>query len=67
MNFELIPNNPKEALNWYEEKLNEVKEINSNCVKNGYEPLGSMIALMLNYNKNIRHLKTRIKNELDQS
>ena len=64
MKFELIPNNPKEALNWYEEKLKEVKEINTNCIKNGYEPLGSMISLMLNYNKNIRHLKTRIKNEL---
>jgi len=63
MKFELIPNNPKEALNWYEEKLKEVKEINTNCIKNGYEPLGSMISLMLNYNKNIRHLKTRIKNE----
>ena len=35
-----------------------------NCIKNGYEPLGSMVALMLNYNKNIRHLKMRIKNEL---
>jgi len=64
MKFELIPNNPKEALEWYEEKLKEVKEINTNCIKNGYEPLGSMISLMLNYNKNIRHLKTRIKNEL---
>jgi len=63
MTFELIPNNPKEALEWYEEKLKEVKEINTNCIKNGYEPLGSMISLMLNYNKNIRHLKTRIKNE----
>ena len=65
MTFELIPNNPKEALEWYEEKLKEVKEINTNCIKNGYEPLGSMISLMLNYNKNIRHLKTRLKNELD--
>jgi len=65
INFELIPNNPKDALIWYEEKLNEVKQINTNCIKNGYEPLGSMIALMLNYNKNIRHLKTRLKNELD--
>ena len=64
MNFELIPNNPKEALSWYKEKLNEVKQINTNCIKNGYEPLGSMIALMLNYNKNIRHLKTRIKNDM---
>ena len=62
MKFEIIPNNPKEALNWYEEKLKEVKEINTNCIKNGYEPLGSMISLMLNYNKNIRHLKMRIKN-----
>ena len=61
MKFELIPNNPKEALSWYQEKLKEVKQINTNCIKNGYEPLGSMIALMLNYNKNIRHLKTRIK------
>ena len=61
MKFELIPNNPKEALNWYEEKLKEVKEINTNFIKNGYEPLGSMILLMLNYNKNIRHLKMRIK------
>ena len=64
MNFELIPNNPKEALNWYEEKLKEVKEINTNCIKNGYEPLGSMISLMLNYNKNIRHLKRRLKNDV---
>ena len=63
MKFELIPNNPKEALSWYQEKLNEVKQINTNCIKNGYEPLGSMVALMLNYNKNIRHLKKRIKNE----
>ena len=28
MKFEIIPNNPKEALNWYEKKLKEVKEIN---------------------------------------
>jgi hypothetical protein len=63
MRFELIPNNPNEALIWYEKKLNEVKEINKNCIKNGYEPLGSMIALMLNYNRNIRHLKKRLKNE----
>ena len=63
MNFELIPNNPKKALKWYEDKLNEVKQINTNFIKNGYEPLASMISLMLNYNKNIRHLKTRIKNE----
>ena len=63
MKFEIIPNNPKEALNWYEKKLKEVKEINTNFIKNGYEPLGSMISLILNYNKNIRHLKRRIKNE----
>ena len=62
MQFELIPNDPKEALKWYEEKLNEVKEINTNFMKNGYEPLGSMISLMLNYNRNIRHLKMRLKN-----
>jgi len=64
MKFELIPNNAKEALEWYEKKLNEVKQINTNCIKNNYEPLGSMVALMLNYNKNIRHLKTRIKNDM---
>ena len=64
MNFELIPNNPHEALEWYEKKLNEVKQINTNFIKNGYQPLGSMVALMLNYNKNIRHLKLRVKNEL---
>ena len=63
MRFELIPNNPNEALRWYEKKLNEVKEINKNFIKNGYEPLGSMITLMLNYNRNIRHLKTRLKND----
>ena len=59
--IELIPNDPNEALEWYESKLKEVKEINSNCIKNGYEPLGSMISLMLNYNRNIRHLKKRIE------
>jgi len=59
--IEVISNNPKEALKWYEKKLKEVKQINTNCIKNGYEPLGSMVALMLNYNKNIRHLKMRIK------
>jgi len=62
MKFELIPNDPKEALKWYEEKLNEVKEFNTNFMKNGYEPLGSIISLMLNYNRNIRHLKMRLKN-----
>ena len=61
--IEVISNNPKEALKWYEKKLKEVKQINTNCIKNGYEPLGGMIELMLNYNKNIRHLKMRIKNE----
>ena len=61
MNFELIPNSPVEALEWYKQKLQEVKEINRNCIKNGYEPLGSMISLMLNYNKNIRHLKKRVE------
>ena len=59
--IELIPNDPNEALEWYESKLKEVKDINSNCIKNGYEPLGSMISLMLNYNRNIRHLKKRIE------
>jgi len=59
--IELIPNDPNEALEWYESKLKDVKEINSNCIKNGYEPLGSMISLMLNYNRNIRHLKKRIE------
>lgn len=61
MNFELIPSSPVDALEWYQQKLQEVKEINRNCIKNGYEPLGSMVSLMLNYNKNIRHLEKRIK------
>lgn len=65
MNFEIIPSEPKDTLIWYETKLKEVKIINDNCIKNGYEPLGSMISLMLNYNKNIRHLKHRI-NELNK-
>jgi len=63
LNFELIPSDPKEALEWYESKLKEVIEISNNFLKNGYEPLGSMISLMLNYNKNIRHLKKRLKIE----
>ena len=50
-----------QALAWYKEKLQEVKEINRNCIKNGYEPHGSMVSLMLNYNKNIRHLEKRIE------
>ena len=61
MTFELIPNNPNDALIWYETKLQEIKKINQNCIKNGYDPLGSMISLILNYNKNIRHLKKRIE------
>ena len=61
MNFELIPSSPTEALAWYKEKLQEVKEINRNCIKNGYEPHGSMVSLMLNYNKNIRHLEKHIE------
>lgn len=61
LQFELIPSNLFDALKWYETKLQEVKKINDNCIKNSYEPLGSMISLMLNYNKNIRHLKQRIK------
>lgn len=61
MTFEIISNDPHEALKWYETKLQEAKKINDNFIKNGYEPLGSMISLMLNYNKNIRHLKKRIK------
>lgn len=60
MNFEIIPNDPNEALKWYESKLKEIKEINSNFIENGYEPLGSMTNLMLNYNRNIRHLKKRL-------
>lgn len=60
MTFEIIPNDPNEALIWYETKLQEVKVINQNCINNGYEPLGSMISLMINYNQNIRALKKRI-------
>ena len=62
MNFEIIPNDPKEALEWYESKLKEVIEISNNFLKNGYEPLGSLVSLMLNYNKNIRYLKRINKN-----
>ena len=61
MSFEIIPSEPNDALIWYKEKLEQTKEINKNCIKNGYEPLGSMISLMLNYTKNIRHLEKRIK------
>ena len=54
MKFEIIPNNPNEALKWYEEKLKEVKEINTNCIKNGYEPFvrrkhGLLPILFINY------------------
>ena len=61
MTFEIIPNDPFEALEWYKQKLEEVKKINFHSVKNGYEPLGGMVSLMLNYSKNIRYLKKRIK------
>ena len=60
MQFEIIPNEPNEALKWYQTKLKETEKINKNFIKNGYEPLGSMVSLMLNYSKNIRHLKKTI-------
>ena len=64
MEFEIIPNDPKEALEWYKLKLEQIKkEINHNFLKDNYEHLEYMITLMLNYNKNIRHLKKRLKNE----
>ena len=66
MTFEIIPSDPKQALKWYEEKLCEVKTINTNCLKNGYEPLGGMVSLMLNYTKNIRHLKKRIMEGIEE-
>ena len=62
MKFEIIPNDPKEALEWYESKLKEIIEISNNFLKNGYEPLGSLVSLTLNYNKNIRYLKNRLEN-----
>lgn len=64
--FEIIPDTPVQALEWYKEKLDQVKTINANCLKNGYEPLGSMVSLMLNYNKNIRHLEKRIQEDLTE-
>ena len=59
--MELIPNTPKDALEWYEKQLKEALEVNHNMVKNGYEPLGGMNELIFNYLKNIRSLKARIK------
>lgn len=59
--MEIISNDPKEALLWYEKKLDEATILNQRLAKHGYEPLGGMVSLMFNYSKNIRHLKKRIK------
>ena len=64
--MEIIPNDIREALKWYETKLNECREINKNCIQNGYEPLGGIVNLMLNYSKNIRHLKNRMIEEIKE-
>ena len=59
--MELIPNNPRDALKWYEKHLKEARKINANAVRDGYDPLGGMTSLIFNYLKNIRSLKARIK------
>ncbi len=64
--FEIIPDTPVQALEWYKEKLDQVKTITKLFKECGYEPLESMVSLMLNYNKNIRHLEKRIQEDLTE-
>jgi len=64
ISFEIIPNDLNEQLEFYENKIDELKKINVVLIENNYNLPNEKIKLMLNYSQNIRHIKKRIlKNE----
>ena len=60
MHFELIPNNLKDQLEYYNFKLKEFKILTKSIRKNGYQVPIWLIKNGLYYSRTIRHLEERI-------
>ena len=61
MNFEIIPNDVQEQIEFYQEKMKRYTNQAKVYTMQGYEVPAYLLSLSINASVNIRHLKARLE------